>query len=147
MPIASSSERGTNDRFQVWFGEPPGRFSDDLLVDSAARLEVGARAFEVAHRLCAAGFGLGHVGARHLADSEALLGRLQFLTEEIEIAFELTSRSAGRGRHRIRCHRLPEHFLFDAAQHFAAGAHFRFRLVHCVCGLEAAENRLPQLTE
>ena len=70
--------------------EIAGRMADDLLISRAARLEIGLSGGERGERLGAARFGLRHVGARHLADIEAVLGRLELLGQHGDVVLAQT---------------------------------------------------------
>ena len=59
--------------------------ADDLFVGGAARLEVGLRGIELGNGVGPARLGLGHVGARHLADIEAVLGLAELLGQHLDV--------------------------------------------------------------
>ena len=73
--------------------------ANDLLVSGAARLEIGLRRGEGGERFRAASLGLRHVGARHLADIEAVLGRLELLGQHLHVV--LAQADDGRVAHDV----------------------------------------------
>ena len=79
--------------------EIAGRMADDLLVGRAAGLEIGLGRGERRQRLSAPRFGLRHVGARHLADIKAVLGRLELLGQHGDVV--LAQANDGRVAHDI----------------------------------------------
>ncbi len=121
------------------------RMADDLLVSGAARLQIGLGRSQGGQRLGAAGLGLGHVGARDLADIEAVLGRLELLGQHRHVV--LAQFHDGRVAYDIDVSGggVEQHGLLDGAQALARRLHRRFRLADGVQVLEAFEQRLRQL--
>ena len=91
------------------------RVADDLLVGGAARLEVGLSRGQGRQRLRAAGLGLGHVGARHLADIEPVFGGLELLAQQRDVI--LAQADDGGVAHDIDIggHGIEQDRLLDAA--------------------------------
>ena len=116
--------------------------TDDLLVGAAAGAQVGARRIEARDGVGAAGFGLRHVGARHLADGEAVLRRLQFARQHVDVVLVEPNELLVAHHVHVGGDRLQQHAALDVAQHLALGAHVGFRAVHRVVGAKAAEDRL-----
>ena len=119
--------------------------ANDLLVSGAARLEVGLRRGEGRKRFGAASLGLCHVGARHLADIEAVLGRLELLGQHLHVV--LAQADDGRVAHDVHIGRrsIEEDGLLDRAQGLARSLHRRLRLADGIQILEALEERLREL--
>ena len=119
--------------------------ADDLLVGRAARLEIGLGCGERRQRLSAPGFGLRHVGARHLADIEAVLGRLELLGQHGDVV--LAQANDGRVAHDIDVsgRGIEQDRLLDGAKRLARCLHLRLRLPDGVEVLKALEQRLGQL--
>ena len=122
-----------------------GRMADDLLVSGAAGLEIGLGRGERRQRLSATGFGLRHVGARHLADIETVLGRLELLGQHGDVV--LAQANDGRVAHNIDVsgRGIEQDRLFDGAKRLTGCLHLRLRLPDGVEVLEALEQRLGQL--
>ena len=78
------------------------RMADDLLVGGAARLEVGLRGIELGDGVRPARLGLGHVGARHLADIEAVLGLAELLGQHLDVRVCASAPPPGRAPRRHR---------------------------------------------
>ncbi len=116
--------------------------ADDLLVGSAARLQIGLGPGERGERLGAPGLGLGHVGPRHLTDIEAVAGRLELLAEHADIVLAQTDH--GLVAHDIDIGRggVEQDGLLDDAQAFARRLHGRLGLADGIEILEAFEQRL-----
>ena len=119
--------------------------ADDLLVSRAAGLEIGLGRGERRQRLGAPRFGLRHVGARHLADIETVLGRLELLGQHGDVV--LAQANDGRVAHNIDVsgRGVEQDRLFDGAKRLTGCLHLRLRLPDGVEILEALEQRLGQL--
>ena len=59
--------------------------SDHLLIGAAARFEVGLCRVKLGDGVGAARLGLRHVGARHLAHIEPILGLFELLGQDIDV--------------------------------------------------------------
>ena len=118
--------------------------ADHALEGGAAGLQVGARQIERRHRGGAARLRLRHVGARHLADVEAVLGGPQIARQHRDVV--LAQAHDGLVAHHVHVgrHRLQQH---AAARRCAASRARRARSPrprHRVDDAEAAEQRLHQ---
>jgi len=67
------------------------------------------------------GLGLRHVGARHLADLEPILGRAQFLAQQALVVFAQLDEFAVSDDVHVGPHRGQKHRLLDADQRLARG--------------------------
>ena len=73
-----AADRGRRD-------EVARRVADHLLIDRPARLQIRLRHVEVGNRAGPSRLGLRHVGARHLADIEAVPRLLQLLRQHFDV--------------------------------------------------------------
>ena len=113
--------------------------ADDLLVAAAAGAQVGARRIEAGDGVGAAGFGLRHVGARHLADREAVLRRLQLARQHVDVVLVEPHQLLVAHHVHVGGDRLQQHAALHVAQHLALGADVGLRGVHRVVGAKPAE--------
>ncbi len=111
--------------------------ADDLLKGGAARLEIRLSGGKGGQRFRAPRFGLRHIGARHLADIEAVPGRLELLAEHGDVV--LAQADDGRIAHDIDIggHGIEQDRLLDDAQRFARRLHGSLRPPD---GVEIAES-------
>ena len=116
--------------------------TDDELIGAAAGPQVGARGVEAGHGIGAASFGLRHVGARHLADGETVLRRLQLARQHVDVVLVEADELLVAHHVHVGGHGLQQHAALHIAQHLALGADVGFRLVHRVVGTKPAEDRL-----
>ena len=119
--------------------------ADDLLIGRAARLEIGLSGGKRGKRLGAARFRLRHVGARHLADIETVLGRLQLLGEHGNVVLAQTHDGLIAHDIDVRCRGVEQDRLLDRPQRFAGGLHRGLRLPDGVEITETLEERLGQI--
>src|SRR5215510_13736884 len=141
--IVEAARKQSSDR--RWRLELAWRMTDDLLVGGVARLQIGLGRGQGRQSLGAAGLGLGHVGARHLAHIETILGRLELLGEHSHIVLTQTHDSRVAHDIDIGGHRVEQHRLFDAAQALARSLDRRLRPSDGVQILEALKQRLSEL--
>ena len=116
--------------------------ADDELIAAAAGAQVGARGVETGNGVGATGLGLRHVGARHLADGEAVLRGLQFARQHVDVVLVEAHQLLVAHHVHIGRYRLQQHAALHVAQHLALGPHVGFRGVHRVVGAKPAEDRL-----
>ena len=95
--------------------------ADDLLEAAAAGAQVGARSIEAGDCVGAAGLGLRHVGARHLADGEAVLRRLQFARQHVDVVLVEPDELLVADHVHVGGDRLQEHDALHVAQNLALG--------------------------
>src|SRR5215831_19402172 len=121
------------------------RMTDDLLVGGVARLQIGLGRGQGRQSLGAAGLGLCHVGARHLAHIETVLGRLELLSEHRHVVLAQTH--DGRVAHDIDIggYGAEQHGLLNTAQALARGLNSRLCPSDGVQILESLEQRLSEL--
>ena len=85
-------------------------------------------------------FGLGNVGAGHLADVEAVARLPQLLLEDLDVvALEVEVRRVPQHVH-IGGRAIEQDVLLDAAQGLARAEHERFGLLHRVIGREVPQH-------
>ena len=120
------------------------RMADHLLVGGAARLEVGLGGIKLGDRVRPSRFGLGHVGAGHLADIEAILGLPELLGQHVDIG--LAQADDRLVAHHIDISRggVQKRGLLRGAQAFAPGLHRGFGLADGVDILKALEDGLGE---
>ena len=88
------------------------------------------------------GFRLGDVGARHLADVEAVLGLLQRLLEHANVAaLDFDDRGVAQIIH-VNRRRRQQHRLLQHAKAFTCRGHLALRRAGLVGGPLAVEKRL-----
>ncbi len=123
------------------------RMADHLLVGGAAGLEVGLGGIKLGDRVRPARFGLGHVGAGHLADIKAILGLPELLGQHVNIG--LAKLHDGLVAHHIDIGRggVQKRGLLRGAQAFAPGLHRGFGLADGVEILKALKDGLAEITE
>ncbi len=119
--------------------------ADDLLEAAAAGAQVGAGRIEAGHRVGAPRFRLGDVGARHLADREAVLRGLQLARQHVDVVLVEADELLVAHHVHVGGDRLQQHLALDVAQVLALGAHGRFGVVDGVIGAKPAEDRLDAL--
>ncbi len=123
-------------------GELAGFDPDDLAVDRLRRDEVR---FRLEHLRAAGGeprFGLRHVGARHLADIEAVAGLAQLLLQHLDVAaLEIEDRAIAQQVH-VGGRGVEQDLLLGDRERRAAGRHLGLGLTRPVGGLEAVEQGL-----
>ena len=119
--------------------------ADHALEGGAAGLQVGAGEIERRHGGGAAGLRLRHVGARHLADVEAVLGGLQIARQHGDVV--LAQANDGLVAHHVDVggHGLEQHAAFRGAQRLAPRPHGGLGLAHGVDHAKALEERLLQV--
>ena len=120
------------------------RMADDALEGGAAGLEVGPGKIEGRHGGGAARLRLGDVGARHLADVEAVLRRPQIAGEDGHVV--LAQAHDRRVAHDVAVgrHGLQQHRCLGNTQGFPPGARRRLRGIDRAHRAEAAKQRLHQ---
>ena len=137
--VLEFARQQTNDRWRM--NEVRRRMPDHLLIGGAARLEVGLRGIELGNGVRPARFGLGHVGARHLAIFESVLGLPELLGQHIDIGLAQTDHSLVAHHVDIGGDRV-QRGLLHRAQALAAGLHRGFGLADGVEILKALEDGL-----
>ena len=118
--------------------------ADHALEGGAGRLQVGARQVERGHGGGAARLRLRHVGARHLADVEAVLRGAQIARQHRDVVLAQAHDRCIAHHVAVGRHGLQQHALLGQPQRLAAGPHGRLRRVDRVDRAEAAEQRLHQ---
>ena len=87
-------------------------------------------------------FGLRHVGARHLADIEAVAGLLELLGQHLDVApLQIEHRLIAQQIH-VGGRGIEQHLLLGDAQGLARGIDLAFRLAGAVGRLKAVEERV-----
>ena len=120
------------------------RVADHLLIDRPARLQIRLRHVEVGNRAGPTRLGLRHVGARHLADIEAVPGLLQLLRQHRDVV--LAQAHDGLVAHHIDVGggRVQQGGLLDVTQLLTTGLHGRLGLAREVEVLKTRKNGLGQ---
>src|SRR5262249_35906971 len=119
----------------------------DLLIGGVARLQIGLRCGQGRQSFGAAGLGLGHVGARHLAHIETVLGRLELLGEHRHVVLAQTHDSRVAHDIDIGGYGVEQHGLLNAAPALARSPDRRPCPPDGVQILKALHKRLSECTE
>ncbi len=116
--------------------------ADLALVGGAAGLQVGAGKVERRYGSGAAGLRLRHVGARHLADVEAVLGGLEIARQHGDVV--LAQANDGLVAHHVDVggHGIEQHDAFRGPQRFPLRPDGGLGLAHGVDHAKALEERL-----
>ena len=119
--------------------------ADDELEAAAARAQVGAGGVEAGDGICAPGFGLRHVRARHLTDGKAVLRGFQFARQHVDVVLVQADELLVAHHVHVGGHGLQQHAALHVAQHLALSAHVGFRGVDRVVGTKPTEDGLHRL--
>ncbi len=119
--------------------------ADHLLEGATARAQVGARRIETGDGVGTPRLRLRHVRARHLADGEAVLARLQLAREHVDVVLVEANELLVAHDVHVGRRRLQKHLALDIAQNLLLLAHGGLGAVHRVVGAKPGEDRLYQV--
>ena len=118
--------------------------ADDLLVGAARGLQLAFRGLTLRRRTGESGLGLGDVGAGDLADTEAIVGRLQLLGEHLLVVHVQRQRLLRLDHADIGSDDVGEAGLLLLDQRGAFGHHLVLRAIDIGRGLAAVVERLGE---